>query len=442
MSGYYQSPFLEQDLPTAFSTRPIPSPFNPSASRQDSALDAPGADVEPAQKSKTVSKKRRPSGNSQSDVSYHHYFFKHDADHFLHVHLIEEALLFDPLLYAVVGFAAFQYRVKHGHGDSLEFLEYYNKSVSTLRQSLASGEPHKDGTMLTVLQLATFEEYMGDFVSLLSHQQAAFRMLLELYNTDSILESELRRKVLEWYLKFDITSSIMSGNETAASRGWFSSIADYYRGLTSQCPENIDYKIETAIGDHRLTCVDMTTMFARFSKGEITPEDFKIKCESFSQELNRWRDKLDPVFSDDRYRMWIFSNRSREENDIVDPFMAGGLYKGPLATFNFMTADWIAILAMFKYKKALLLGETLPPELPELALELCRIFEAIEYSPELPPEAVLKAQGILGVASLFLPKDERHTMWCRRKLAKIEALGYASSDSDCLFILYSEDRLR
>ena len=46
----------------------------------------------------------------QKSVTYHHYFFKHDANHFLHNILIEQALCYDPLLYAVVGFSAFQVR--------------------------------------------------------------------------------------------------------------------------------------------------------------------------------------------------------------------------------------------------------------------------------------------------------------------------------------------
>ena len=93
----------------------------------------------------------------QSNVSFHHYFFKHNANHFLHALLIEQALLYEPLLYAVAGFAAFQCTVRHGRGQLLGFLEYYNKSVSLLRRSLANGEQYTDGTILTVLQLATFE---------------------------------------------------------------------------------------------------------------------------------------------------------------------------------------------------------------------------------------------------------------------------------------------
>lgn len=90
-------------------------------------------------------------------LNYHHYFFKHDANHFLHNTLVEHALQYDPLLYAVVGFAAFQLNVTRADGKIQDFLGYYNNSVSLLRKSLVENQKHTDATMLTILQLATFE---------------------------------------------------------------------------------------------------------------------------------------------------------------------------------------------------------------------------------------------------------------------------------------------
>ena len=90
-------------------------------------------------------------------LTYHHYFFKHDANHFLHNILIEHALQYEPLLYAVVGFAAFHSTVARADGRIQDFLGYYNISVSLLRRSLVEKQKHTDATMLTILQLATFE---------------------------------------------------------------------------------------------------------------------------------------------------------------------------------------------------------------------------------------------------------------------------------------------
>ena len=90
-------------------------------------------------------------------LSYHHYFFKHEASNFVHNILVEHAISFAPLLYAVVGFAAFQRTLQNREGKIQDFLGYYNKSVTLLRKSLFDGREHTHATLLTILQLATFE---------------------------------------------------------------------------------------------------------------------------------------------------------------------------------------------------------------------------------------------------------------------------------------------
>lgn len=93
----------------------------------------------------------------QNHLTHHHYFFKHDAGRFLHTTFLEIAVKSDPLLYAVVGFAAFHHTLRKHNGKIQDFLHYYNKSVSLLRKSLQSGKKNTDATLLTILQLATFE---------------------------------------------------------------------------------------------------------------------------------------------------------------------------------------------------------------------------------------------------------------------------------------------
>ncbi len=93
----------------------------------------------------------------QVHLTHHHYFFKHDAGRFLHTTFLEIAVKFEPLLHAVVGFAAFHQSLRKQNGRIQDFLHYYNKSVSLLRRSLQSGKRNTDATLLTILQLATFE---------------------------------------------------------------------------------------------------------------------------------------------------------------------------------------------------------------------------------------------------------------------------------------------
>lgn len=90
-------------------------------------------------------------------LSYHHYFFRHDSGNFIHNVLIEHAISYEPLLYAIVGFAAFQETLQNRKGKIQDFLGYYNSSVTLLRKSLSDGHEHTHATLLTILQLATFE---------------------------------------------------------------------------------------------------------------------------------------------------------------------------------------------------------------------------------------------------------------------------------------------
>lgn len=93
----------------------------------------------------------------QQYINYHHYFFKHDASHFVNTTLLELALEYDPLLYAVVGFAAYHMTVRKPNGKVQDFLGYYNRSVQLLLKSLQDDQKHTDATILTILQLAAFE---------------------------------------------------------------------------------------------------------------------------------------------------------------------------------------------------------------------------------------------------------------------------------------------
>lgn len=87
-----------------------------------------------------------------------HFFMRQTCFHFIHHSLIELALQYEPLLYALVGFAAYHHTL-HNEGKLRTFLKYYNKALTLLRKSLSSGEPHTEATLCTVLVLTTIEVY-------------------------------------------------------------------------------------------------------------------------------------------------------------------------------------------------------------------------------------------------------------------------------------------
>jgi len=91
------------------------------------------------------------------NLTHLHYSLKIDSSDFLRTRFLDAALRNDALLYAVVGFSAFQRTLKTPGGKIQDFLQYYNKAVSLLLNSLKKGERHNNGTILAILQLATIE---------------------------------------------------------------------------------------------------------------------------------------------------------------------------------------------------------------------------------------------------------------------------------------------
>ena len=273
---------------------------------------------------------------------------------------------------------------------------------------------------------------MGDWVNLLGHQRASYEMLMELYSPETIMETELGRKTMSWYSRFDLFAGLMSGSPAVLSREWFSANEEYFDGQSAMDPANIDYKIERDVASNRLIAMDMALLLAKLPRNAISMSDFVLENNKIAEQLEAWKRRWDVILAEDsRHLVLSFEGApDRDPNDIVDPYRPGGIYSGPLWTVNFMMMDWCALTIMHKYQTALMLQQAPPQDLSVLALEQCRIFEAIEFWPGSPSGSVLTAQASLGMAALFLPKDDRHTMWCRRKLAMVETQGYESCRAD------------
>lgn len=96
------------------------------------------------------------------NITYMHYSLRSNFGGFIHALLLDAALRNEPLLYAVVGFSAFQYSVEKREGKIQDFLQYYNKAVSLLLKSLKKGAQHTTYILLAILQLATIEVCTAD----------------------------------------------------------------------------------------------------------------------------------------------------------------------------------------------------------------------------------------------------------------------------------------
>ncbi|KAI9799521.1 MAG: hypothetical protein M1833_004043 [Piccolia ochrophora] len=366
----------------------------------------------------------------QTQLTYHHYAFKNDCGNFLRTVFLEMAMQFEPLLHAAVGFAAFQYAVRNPTGKMEDFLKFYDRSVSSLlkflqRRSKSKLHSHAVQTLLTILQLATIEEYLGDWVNLLNHQKAACSLLRQLYNPATVMQTELTRAIMGWYSRFDVYAGLLGGYKSSLGREWFAACQEHYAEQSRQHPTIVSYRIEETIAKHRLLARDMGILFARRAAGELNEKEFNSGNEDISQQFRRFRLELHPRLTDPRHTVTSFEGvQTPCANDIVDPFQPGVLFKGPLWQMNFCFLDSYATDLMHRYQTALL--HKMPPseEVVELAYKACQLFEAVEFYPDKPAGALLAMQAAMSMATLFLPKDDRHVMWCRKKFAMIESLGF------------------
>lgn len=166
------------------------------------------------------------------------------------------------------------------------------------------------------------------------------------------------------------------------------------------------------------------------------------------------------------------------DDDIVNPYQVGLLFYPPLFAGTVMACEWQSIVLMHEMQAAQMataagggigLGGGLggsadcptegledptdgsggsgsssrssgsstrlmadaggdPPaaalaRLGELAFGACQVFETVERWPASPAGAMITLQASVAIAALFLPRDDRHRMWIRRKFALIESVG-------------------
>jgi hypothetical protein len=358
-------------------------------------------------------------------LTHHHYAFKYDGGDFLKTTFLEIAMndASSALLYAVVAFAAYHHAVANDDNRISTFLNYYNKSIIYLQQSLKS-KRHNVATLLTILQLATIEEFLGDWVNLLGHQKAAYQILTDLFTPQTIMQDETRRKIITWYIRFDLFAGMMSGGETALDREWFAASADFYKRQTADKPNDLGARFEEYFATSRLLATDVALLFAGKTKNTMTDEEFTTGVERLTQEFADFGRTIETAFTEPSHFLKSFPRAPQcSEDDIFNYQDPNFLYAGELSTMNFVLIDHWAIDLMFKYQLAMASGQQPSVELSELAMKKCKMLEAIQYGDD-SPTALLGCQASLGIMTLFLPKTKEYTMWSRRKFALVEQLGY------------------
>ncbi|KAF4553080.1 Fungal specific transcription factor domain-containing protein 76 [Elsinoe fawcettii] len=363
----------------------------------------------------------------RDNITCNHYALKYDGTDFLKTTFLEIALGYEPLLYAIAAFSAYFHTLTLPNGKLSMFLRYYDRSVQTLRESLLKSARHSPATLLTILQLATFEEYLGDWVNVMSHQRAAHEILTQLFTPDNIMQNETRRKIISWYLRFDIVTGLISNNETVLGREWHHAVTEYYIRQEADRPTDLGCIFEAGFAKSRLLATDIALLFGRKGKGVITDEEFMTGLEELKQRVDQRDDEVSNAFADSRTYASDFPNAppaDQRGDDIVDSTGPDFLLSGDLWVWNVILVDWWAIKLVFLGQLYQLDKTVNPMTMVETSYKICRMFEAMEYGATEAQSAVLGAHASLGIAATTLPKDARHSLWCRKKFAVIERCGY------------------
>ncbi|KAK4193712.1 adhesion and hyphal regulator 1 [Podospora australis] len=366
-------------------------------------------------------------GYFYDNITHYHYGLLSDTDNFFRTTLVELALRNEALLFALVGFSAYHHSLKNPNGKINEFLQYYNRSVTLLLTCLKNKEMSSSATLFTILQLATIEEYLGDWVNLMGHQKAAFEVLTQLFSAQSVMQTPVGRAAHIWYARFDVFIGIMGSIPTTLPHEWFLAAVSFYESRAITEPDNIYWKIEASEARMRVISMEMALLYATRSNEEVSENDYITEHQRLARAIEEWKENWDPALTDASFLVLDFpGDRTPDPGDIVNPFSPGVLFRQPLFASTILRCNYHSITLMHGSQAARKLTDDDQEKMMEHAYAICQICEAVELWPHSPAGSLIRLQSNLAVAALFVRRDARDHMWIRRKFALLEVMGYIS----------------
>lgn len=269
-------------------------------------------------------------------------------------------------------------------------------------------------------------------MNLMGHQKAAYMIITELFTPQTIMQSETHRKIISWYIRFDLFAGFLSGYETVLDREWHVACMDFYLRQARDRPKDLGSLFEEKFAKSRVMALDVALLFARKAKGTLSDEDFASGLTQLETDLTELQTELETSFEDSRTYVIDFPKAPAQESEenlmnFTDPEF---LWADELFTWNFILIDFWAIHLIFKTQVAQINPSMqVGIELSQLSFKICKMFEALQYCDQDTTAMILGAQASLGMAAACLPKEDRYTMWCRKKYSTVESCGYVMSFS-------------
>ena len=245
----------------------------------------------------------------------------------------------------------------------------------------------------------------------------------ELLTPDSSNLIELHTNIFLWYARFDVVAGILAGTDAVLSRDWYMAKEQYDAEQAALYPDDACKQFALVASINRRFGLDMASLYAKLSRGMISFDQFVVQNDQLGQTIELAKNIM-RSFDDSEYTVRSYPNQQPlTEDDIVDPYVPGRIHQGRMWDANFMWIDLLSTETMYKYQTMLVLQQPMLEELGKLAYEQCQLMETIERWPDRGTGFFVGFKNSIGIASLFLPMDNKHRMWSRRKMAMMEENG-------------------
>lgn len=257
----------------------------------------------------------------------------------------------------------------------------------------------------------------------MGHQKAAYEILTKLYTPETITQTEFLRKVLLWYIRFDLFVGFQSGGDSVLGREWYAAIEAYCARAAREDPNNLVLKYEERFAYSRLVAKDSSILFAGKLRGQISDEAFMAELPRLAERVHKLETHIDPALLDPESFITDFTG-TPDPDDIVNIYEPNVIRGGDHWTTNYLFLDMWGIIFMYHVSISMAMRKPFDPELVQKAYRTAQVFKAVTNYPKSPPGAIIEAQATVAIAILFLPKDPKTVQWARRNFAEVEASGY------------------
>jgi hypothetical protein len=258
-------------------------------------------------------------------------------------------------------------------------------------------------------------------------------MLLELFTIEEVNRVDPDKNIFMWYCRFDVVAGLLAGNETRLSREWYVAHENYHVQEALKAPNDPWVQVSLFSARSRRFAMDMASLFAKLSRGEIPLDEFHAQNQQLTEVIESMRATLQRVHDPERTVQSYPNKQPLGMDDIVDPYIPGAFYQDSLWHLNLGWVDFFPTILMHRFQTCLVSQQDAAAEFESLALEELRLIETIYRWPNKPDGTMIICQSGIALSAMFLPKDDRHMMFARKRLAVVEQNGYVSFAMPFLF---------